>query len=169
MCRASARAGNVLSEARSSMTKSKTAGIAEARKHLELARHQWDDASTDWLPPADPAGCVTKCFYAFENAIVAAAEALAIPWKKTHPDKARIAVELAAQKRVTIDISDRLVELNTLRKDVSYGETGQDLAAVDLEDLLSELETFLGEVAAIVDSIEELTASVTSTDPDHES
>ena len=149
-------AAALLNEVRWSMTKSKVERIAEARKHLKLAKQQWEDASTDWWPPTDAAGCVTKCFYAFENAVVAAAEALAIPWKKTHPDKARIAAELAAQSRVTVDISDRLVNLNTLRKDVSYGEPGQDLADVDLEDLLGELETYLDEVTAIIDEVEEL-------------
>src|SRR5687767_14239323 len=110
------------------MTKSKKARVAEARGHLDLAKQQWDDAATDSWEPTDAAGCVTNCFYAFENAVVAAAEALGMPWKKTHPDKALIAAELAKQKKVAVDISARLVELNTLRKDVSYGEPGQELA-----------------------------------------
>lgn len=138
------------------MTKSKKARVAEARAHLELAKDQWDDAATDSWEPTDAAGCVTKCFYAFENAVVAAAEALGMSWKKTHPDKVTIAAELAAQKKVSVDITTRLVELNTLRKDVSYGEPGQDLAAVDLEDLVTELETYLNEVEAIIDDVEGL-------------
>jgi len=40
------------------------------------------------------------------------------------------------------DISERLTELNDLRKDVSYGEPGDDLGEVDLEDLVSELGSF---------------------------
>src|SRR5438876_9685246 len=113
------------------MTQSKSEWMAEARKHLAIASKQWDEASTAWWPPTDAAECVTKCFYAFENAIVAAAIALEIPWKKQHPDKAKIAAELAKQQKVSADISSQLIALNALRKDVSYDEPGPELAAVE--------------------------------------
>jgi hypothetical protein len=45
--------------------------------------------------------------------------------------------------------------LNELRKDVSYGEPGGELSDVDLEDLVSELETFLDEVEELVTTIGE--------------
>ena len=136
------------------MPPDKIAAVAEARRHLAIAESQWDEASTDWWPPTDAAGCVTKCFYAFENGVVAAAIALGIPWKKQHPDKVRIAEELAAQGKVTIDISDRLKELNGLRKDVSYDEPGPELAGVDLESLLGELEMYLDQVKSIINDVE---------------
>jgi hypothetical protein len=59
-----------------------------SRKHLELARKQLDNASTDSWEPAAPESCVANVFYAYENVVVALSEALDIPWKKTHKDKA---------------------------------------------------------------------------------
>jgi hypothetical protein len=47
------------------------------------------------------------------------------------------------------------VRLNELRKDVSYGDPGEDLSEVDLEDLVSHLELFLDEVGELVVSLEE--------------
>jgi hypothetical protein len=138
------------------MTQSKSKRMAEARKHLAIATRQWDEASTAWWPPPDAAECVTKCFYALENAVVAAAIALEMPWKKQHPDKAKIAADLAKQSKVSADISDRLHELNDLRKDVSYDEPGPELAAVDLEDLLGDVESYLEEVRHILDDVEGL-------------
>ena len=58
------------------MSDTKGDRIAEARKQLALANRQWDEASTAAWEPAEPAECVSKCFYAFENAVVAAAMAL---------------------------------------------------------------------------------------------
>lgn len=54
-----------------------------------------------------------------------------------------------------ISLSERLVELNELRKDVSYGDPGEELSDVDLEDLVSELESFLDEIDELVTSREE--------------
>ncbi|HEV7219707.1 MAG TPA: hypothetical protein VGN39_12595 [Terriglobales bacterium] len=47
-----------------------------------------------------------------------------------------------------------LVKLNELRKDVSYGDPGEELSEVDLEDLVYELELFLNEVGKLVMSLE---------------
>lgn len=52
---------------------------------------------------------------------------------------------------LSVDVGDRLKELNELRKDVAYGEPGPDLEEVDVEDLAAELETFIEEVAAYLD------------------
>lgn len=137
------------------MTQSKTQRISGARKHLDLAKGQCDDATTAWWPPTNAADCVSKSFYGYENAVVAAAIALGIPWKKTHPDKQRIAAELAGNGRVTTDISALLAQLDKLRKDVSYDEPGPELEAVDLEDLVSELETFLDQVSQVIQDVED--------------
>src|SRR4051794_6618390 len=86
----------------------KAAQITKARKHLRIANRQWNDASTAWFPPTDAADCVSKCFYAFENAVVAAATVLDIEWKKTHPDKIRVAGMLVKNGHVKSDVRDRL-------------------------------------------------------------
>ena len=108
----------------------------------------------DSWEPADPAECVTKCFYSYENALVAAATALGASWTKKHYEKAALAKKLFEQNEVKTDVSDRLVKLNELRKDVSYGDPGEELSEVDLEDLVSELELFLDEVGKLVTNLE---------------
>ena|SRR5271168_2044848 len=129
--------------------------LANARKHLDLAAEQWDRACTDSWEPVDSASCVTNVFYAYENLIVAVAEARDLPWAKNHYKKADLAKKLFESKIVKADLSDELLRLNGLRKDVSYGEPGFELANEDLEGLVSDLETFMNEVDAIVSKLEE--------------
>lgn len=129
--------------------------LEEARAHLDLASKQWERASSDWWEPSDPASCVTNVFYAYENLIVAVAEAKGIKWKKNHYKKAELAEELAKNKILSKDLSDELLRLNTLRKDVSYGEPGDELSDEDLEGLVSELEEMISEVEGIVSALEE--------------
>ena len=137
------------------MARSKKDRLKEATTHLARARDQWDRASVDSWEPADPAGCVTKCFYSYENGLVAAATALGTAWTKKHYEKAALAKRLFEQNKLKTDVSDRLVTLNELRKDVSYGDPGEELSEVDLEDLVSELDLFLDEVGELVASLEE--------------
>jgi hypothetical protein len=139
----------------SKMAKSKKDRLKEARAHLARARVQWDRAAVDSWEPADPAECVTKCFYAYENGVVAAATALGTAWTKKHYEKAALAKRLFEQNKLKTDVSDRLAELNELRKDVSYGDPGEQLLDIDLEDLVSDLERFLDEVDELVNSEEE--------------
>ncbi len=137
------------------LAKSKRNRLKEANSHLERARAQWDSAAVDAWEPAEPADCVTKCFYSYENALVAAATALGTVWTKKHYEKAALAKRLFEQNKLKTDVSDLLVRLNELRKDVSYGDPGQELSEVDLEDLVSQLELFLDEVGELVASLEE--------------
>ena len=69
--------------------------------------------------------------------------------------KGRARKEVVRSNKLKTDVSDRLVELNELRKDVSYGDPGEQLMEVDLEDLVSDLESFLDEVAELISSEEE--------------
>jgi uncharacterized protein (UPF0332 family) len=137
------------------MAKSKKDRLKEANDHLTRAREQWDRAAVDSWEPAEPADCVTKCFYSYENALVAAAAALGAAWTKKHYEKAELAKKLFEQNKLKTDISDLLVRLNELRKDVSYGEPGDELSQINLEDLVSDLEGFIDEVGELVASLEE--------------
>jgi len=137
------------------MAKSKKDRLKEANAHLARAREQWDGATVDSWPPEEPADCVTKCFYSYENALVAAATGLGTAWTKKHYEKADLAKRLFEQNKLKTDISRRLVKLNELRKDVSYGEPGDELSQINLEDLVSQLERFLDEVGELVASLEE--------------
>lgn len=137
------------------MAKSKKGRLKDANAHLARARDQCDRAATDSWEPADPAECVTKCFYSYENALVAAATALGIAWTKKHYEKAALAKKLFEDNKLRTDVSDHLVKLNELRKDVSYGDPGEELSEIDLEGLVSDLELFLDEVSELVSSLEE--------------
>jgi hypothetical protein len=137
------------------MAKNKKDRVAEARRHLDRAKKQWDQAVVDSWEPAEPGECVTKCFYAYENALVAAATALGARWTKKHYEKADLSEKLFEQNKLKTDVSTRLKELNEMRKDVSYNEPGDELAKIDLEEVVSELETFLNEVDDLIMEIEE--------------
>jgi hypothetical protein len=87
--------------------------------------------------------------------IVALADCLDIKWKKNHYDKAEVAAKLANGGKVTKDISGELLRLNGLRKDVSYGEPGHELENEDLDELVSELESFIDEAEEILSGLED--------------
>jgi uncharacterized protein YutE (UPF0331/DUF86 family) len=124
--------------------------LKEARSKLELARSQLKRVH-DAVTIEDPEEAVTWAFYAYENAVVAAAEKERMPWKKTHISKQDVAEKLHRRRVLSRDVSDTLRDLNELRKDVVYGEVGEDLEAVDLEDLEIELEQFIDEVAELIE------------------
>lgn len=125
-------------------------GLREARAALRRAQSQLERVQVAWLDPPDHVEAVTFAFYAYENAIVAVAEAKGIKWTKNHAEKARLAGRLFSDGILSTDVEDRLIALNTLRKDVAYGEPGPELQEMDLEELAVELEQFLEEVEEIV-------------------
>ena len=104
-------------------------GTELARGHIQKARAQLDKVQMASWGPADQdwEDAVTWGFYAYENCVVAAAEALNIVWKRVHSDKVKIARRLYRDNVVSRDIGDELERLNELRKDVSYGVPGPDL------------------------------------------
>ena len=124
----------------------------EARAALDRARKHWERVSAVSWPPGDHGVAVTWAFYAYENCVVAAAFALAIPWKKRHPSKVAIARRLFEAGHVSRDIGDELERLNELRKDVQYGDPGLELLEVNLDALSVELEQYVDEVAALLES-----------------
>lgn len=87
--------------------------------------------------------------------MVAAAVGLGIAWTKNHVEKAKLSKRLFEENKVKTDVSSKLTWLNQVRKDISYGEPGEELANVDLEDLVSELEAFINEVEELLVTIDE--------------
>ena len=136
------------------MSDKKEERLAKARRQLTFGAKQCDEANIAAWEPTDPAECVSKCFYAFENAVVAAAMALGIPWKKNHRKKSHLAAKLFDTGKVTKNICELLIELNDVRKDISYGEAGPMLADIDLTDLLSDLEDYLSQVESLINEVE---------------
>ena len=126
-------------------------GLREARAALRRAHSQLERVQVAWLNPPDPVEAVTFAFYAYENAIVAVAEAKGAKWTKNHAEKARLAGRLFSDGILSTDIEDRLIQLNTLRKDVAYGDPGPELQELVLEELAAELEQFLEEVVGAVE------------------
>ncbi len=136
----------------------KTDRLKEARARLRVAKGQWDGASIDSWEPQEPAECVTKCFYAYENALTAAATALGVKWTKKHYEKVKLARELFEANKLKTDVSSEIERLNELRKDIQYGELNaydEDGDPIDLEDLVSNLELFIDEVDEVINALEE--------------
>jgi hypothetical protein len=61
-------------------------------------------------------------------------------------------------KILATDVSGTILRMNDLRKDVSYGEPGDELADADLEDIVGDLEKFINEVETVVEGLEEQAA-----------
>lgn len=121
---------------------------------LKVAIEQWDRAAVASWSPADPAECVTNAFYAYENALMAAAHAIGRRATTKHYEKAALAGDMFQRNELKTDVSEKIDELNELRKDVQYGEPGPELRSYDLEDLVAELEEFLDEVREVIDGLD---------------
>ncbi len=126
--------------------------LEEARKALGRAKTQWDKAAVHSWEPAEPGEAVMWAFYAYENAVIAVAELRDIRWEKNHAKKAELARTLHTEGVLRTDVSERLRQLNELRKDVAYDEPGPELSQLNLEQLVNELETFINEVDDIIES-----------------
>lgn len=127
--------------------------IEQATQHIARARRQFERvAIASWDPP-DAEAAVTWAFYAYENCVAALGELYDRTWKLSHWDKARLARDIYAEGLISRDVGDDLEALNALRKDVAYGEPGEDLQSCDLEDLCAELELFVEEVASRIEEV----------------
>ncbi len=126
--------------------------LEKARKALERSKTQLDRAAVHSWEPAEPAEAVMWAFYAYENAVIAIAELKGIPWERNHAKKAELAEKLHKDGILRRDISERLQQLNALRKDVAYDEPGPELAQLSLGELVSDLETFIDEVDDIIEA-----------------
>ena len=69
--------------------------------------------------------------------------------EKRHPARAAAAEKLAAERRLE-DVADLLLDLNELRKSVSYGDVeGPELAA---EETAGRIESYINAVAKLIES-----------------
>jgi hypothetical protein len=66
-----------------------------------------------------------------------------------------LAGDFFKEKILATDVSETILRMNNLRKDVSYGEPGSELATVDLEDIVSDPEKFIDEIETILDTLEQ--------------
>jgi len=125
--------------------------LVNARKQLERVQIASNDPSDD-----DHEVAVTWAFYAYENAVTAAGLKAGMKWSwNDHRAKSDIAKKLHETGVLSLDVSDKLSDLNRLRKDVQYGVPGWELLEIDLEDLATDLEALLDEVTTFVETADE--------------
>jgi len=125
--------------------------MEEARKALKLAQSHLERVRGASFDPPDHVEAVTFAFYAYENAIVAIAEARGVVWKKNHYDKAKLARAFFNDGVVSVDLGDYLLELNDMRKNAAYEGTVSEVEELDLEVLANNLEALVEEVEGIVE------------------
>jgi len=127
--------------------------IQEARRQIGVANKQLGRVQAASREPDDDDREVaaTWAFYAYENCVVAVAEALERPWQRVHQRKADLARALYREGIVSRDLRETLEELNEIRKNVQYGEPGLELLDLDLEELASQLKAFYDEALQIIE------------------
>jgi hypothetical protein len=111
--------------------------LERARRHYQRAQDNTDDADEVFV----------WCFYALENAVVAAALHSGAEFIKSHWSKATAARKLS-QKYPLTDVSRLLSDLNEARKGTAYGDV--DEPEIDPEDVLTEVGEYIEEVAAFL-------------------
>jgi len=114
------------------------------RGKLDLAREQLVRVQSASIEPVDWLGLAIFAFYALENAVVAAADHLGLPWKPTHPSKVE-ASRLLSGNHGLPDVADLLVQLNELRKSEAYGELLAP-TELDAEDIAIAVERYVAAV-----------------------
>jgi len=111
-----------------------------AKKHLDRVQSSWDPP--DWLDLS------AYSLYAIEAAIDAAAQTASIPLKRTHWDKADVAVLLAREHGLP-DVSGMMRDLNEVRKSEAYGDIATP-PKLDAEEVASDVEAYIDAVTEFV-------------------
>ena len=126
-------------------------GVVEGRERLAIARRQLEEVqSAAWEEEYEDA--VMWAFYAYENCVTAMAALHDVRWPQNHARKAQFARQLHLDGFVSLDISDELIRLNRLRKDVAYDQPGPELLEMDLDILAQEIGEPIDEIDASMES-----------------
>ncbi len=118
--------------------------IMRMNRHLELAREHLVKVQTAWVHPVDWTDLAMFGFFSLENAVVAAAEHLGLPWQPTHPNKVQVAVTLHESHGLP-DIMDLLQTLGAARLSVAYGDVPMP-DNLDPEDVAHRVESYFSQV-----------------------
>ena len=114
-----------------------------AERHLERVQAACLEDPVDW------ADLSIYGFYALEAAVDAACLHYGIITGKWHPARVAAAEKLAAEHQFE-DVSDFLVDLNELRKSISYGDIeGPELEA---EETADRIESYINTVANLIEN-----------------
>jgi hypothetical protein len=111
---------------------------------LDRATRQYQKAQDG---SADPDQVFVWCFYALENAVVAAATHADEEFQKNHWTKAQAARKLARDHGLT-DVSGLLTDLNDARKGTAYGDVEEP--EIDPDDVLAEVGNYIEEVEKLL-------------------
>lgn len=131
------------------MSSENISGELNPEQRIKLAQEQLSKVQVAWLDPTDWSDLTVYGMYACENAVVAAANTIGLPVKKTHWDKVSASRKLHADHGLP-DVADLLEELNELRKGFSYGELRAQ-PSMSAEDIVAQIETYVEAVASLVD------------------
>jgi len=124
-------------------------GFMGSSEKLDLAREQLSRAQVAAFEPEDWAELSIWAFYAVENAVIAAADHLQLPWERSHPSKVKVSRALHGAHGLP-DVSSLLVELNELRKSEAYGEV-QPSRSLTAEEIVIAVEGFIEAVGQLVE------------------
>lgn len=100
------------------------------------------------LEPVDWAHISSYGLYALENATVAAANHLGIPWERNHWNKAEVAERLARDHGLP-EVATLMRRLNAIRKTEVYGEPAAP-REWSPEDVTNSIEQFIAQVDELV-------------------
>ena len=89
--------------------------MARNLDRLDLAQRQLARVQTAASEPVDWSDLSMYGLYALENAVIAAADHVAISWKRSHSNKAGVARLLHAKQGMP-DVAELLRDLNEVRK-----------------------------------------------------
>lgn len=115
---------------------------------MRLAEEQLARVQVAALDPVDWADVSTYGLYSLENATVAAAESLGLPWERNHWNKASLAERLAREHQLPA-VGGLMRDLNSLRKSEAYGEAKVTISW-SAEDVASTIEEYLAAARDLV-------------------
>lgn len=117
-------------------------------EQLEMARKHLARVQRAWAPP-DWSNLAMWGFYCLEALVLVAAEVKGISVARTHPMKVEAAKKLHKDHGLP-KIDDLLVELNSARKSVAYGDI--DMPRLDAEQVAIDIEDYFNQVEKLVTS-----------------
>jgi hypothetical protein len=120
----------------------------DVRQQLAKAQRQLEKVQVAWLDPVDWSDLSIYGVLALENAVVAAAEHLGVPWQRTHPSKSAAAKVLHEDHGLP-NVVDLMLQLWDMRQSESYGDVAPPLD-LDAEDVARDVEGFVEAVQQII-------------------
>lgn len=120
----------------------------DPEQHLAKSQAQLEKVQVAWLDPVDWSDLSIYGFLALENAVVAAAQHLRIPWQQTHSSKSN-AAEVLHRDHGLPDVVQLMLQLWDMRQSESYGDVTPP-TGLNPEDVAGEIEHFVEAVSKLI-------------------